>query len=118
MGINHEEYLRSVGPEQLIGNMVLGNLSSLSELSSEGKSGAFFYYTIDGNLVLKTISYSEKRAILDMLPDYYKYLNKYPQSMLIRFLGLHSLETRRSNDMKGKMTKVTKKRNKVYFIVM
>lgn len=37
-GIHSEDYLRSVGPEQLLGNMVLGNLSSLSELSSEGKS--------------------------------------------------------------------------------
>ena len=60
-GIHSDDYLRSVGPEQLLGNMalglsshwdglevtqpspshlhkVLGNLSSLSELSSEGKS--------------------------------------------------------------------------------
>tara|TARA_A100001015_G_C14809084_1_gene640098 strand:+ start:114 stop:332 length:219 start_codon:yes stop_codon:yes gene_type:complete len=48
-GFTGEEYLKSVGPEQLLGNMILGNLSSLSELSSEGKSGAFFYYTADGN---------------------------------------------------------------------
>ena len=32
--------IQYTGPEQLIGNMVLGNLSSLAELSSEGKSGA------------------------------------------------------------------------------
>lgn len=44
-GIDTEFYLRSVGPEQLLGNIILGNLSSLAELSSEGKSGAFFYYT-------------------------------------------------------------------------
>ncbi|CAK0804973.1 unnamed protein product, partial [Prorocentrum cordatum] len=55
-GIRHEDYLKSVGPEQLLGNMILGNLSSLSELSSEGKSGAFFYYTADGKYMMKTVT--------------------------------------------------------------
>jgi len=50
-GIQNDEYLRSVGPERLLGNMVLGNLASLSELTSEGKSGAFFYYTADGKYI-------------------------------------------------------------------
>merc|ERR1712226_592 len=55
-GINHDEYVRSIGPESLLGNLVLGNLASLSELSSEGKSGAFFYYTADGNYMIKTVA--------------------------------------------------------------
>lgn len=36
--------------------MVLGNLSSMSELCSEGKSGALFYYTADGRFLVKTVS--------------------------------------------------------------
>lgn len=40
-------YLCSVGPEKLLGNLILGKLSSLSELSSSGKSGSFFYFTDD-----------------------------------------------------------------------
>eukprot|EP00923_Selenidium_pygospionis_P011050 GHVN01019247.1.p1 GENE.GHVN01019247.1~~GHVN01019247.1.p1 ORF type:complete len:959 (-),score=151.24 GHVN01019247.1:1516-4392(-) len=54
-GVGHYDYLKSVGPEQLVGNMVLGNLSSLSELCSQGKSGAFFYYTSDGRFMIKTV---------------------------------------------------------------
>eukprot|EP01054_Gregarina_sp_Poly1_P011196 Gregarina_sp_Poly_1__11195@NODE_916_length_5724_cov_311_910553_g651_i0_p1_GENE_NODE_916_length_5724_cov_311_910553_g651_i0NODE_916_length_5724_cov_311_910553_g651_i0_p1_ORF_typecomplete_len1136_score166_09PIP5K/PF01504_18/0_00028_NODE_916_length_5724_cov_311_910553_g651_i023165414 len=54
-GLQGPEYLRSVGPEQLVGNMVLGNLSSMSELCSEGKSGALFYYTADGRFLVKTV---------------------------------------------------------------
>lgn len=67
-GLNSEEYLQSIGPEQLVGNMVLGNLASLSELCSEGKSGAFFYYSADGRYLIKTVSvvgsreYSSKNA--------------------------------------------------------
>ncbi|CAE7585403.1 unnamed protein product [Symbiodinium necroappetens] len=59
-GIHSDDYLRSVGPEQLLGNMVLGNLSSLSELSSEGKSGAFFYYTSDGRLGCRSSDFCQK----------------------------------------------------------
>lgn len=55
-GVSSHDYLQSVGPEQLVGNMVLGNLASLSELCSEGKSGAFFYYTADGRFLIKTVS--------------------------------------------------------------
>ncbi|KYK67601.1 phosphatidylinositol-4-phosphate 5-kinase, partial [Toxoplasma gondii TgCatPRC2] len=52
--ISSETYVRSVGPEQLLGNLLLGNLSSLSELVSEGRSGALFYYTADGKFMIKT----------------------------------------------------------------
>ena len=36
------DYLKSIGPEQLIGNLLLGNITSLQEQCSEGKSGSFF----------------------------------------------------------------------------
>lgn len=50
-----EIYLKSIGPESLIGELQMGNLSCLSEQSSTGKSGSFFYYTSDGRFMLKTI---------------------------------------------------------------
>merc|ERR1719277_25587 len=74
-GIQHDDYLRSVGPEQLLGNMVLGNLSSLAELSSEGKSGAFFHYTADGNYMLKTVAPKEYVLLRKMLKPYYEHIN-------------------------------------------
>lgn len=52
-------YLRSVGPENMLGNLILGRLSSLSELSSSGKSGSFFYFTDDSKYMIKTISKNE-----------------------------------------------------------
>ena len=47
-GISKESYLRSVGPENLISNLLKGNLNTLRELVSSGKSGSFFYYSADG----------------------------------------------------------------------
>ena len=37
----------SLGPEQIMGELLLGTMGSLSELMSEGKSGSFFYYSND-----------------------------------------------------------------------
>lgn len=59
-GIKSKEYLTSVGPEQVISNMVLGNLSTLSELLSEGKSGSLFYFTSNGKYIIKTVIKKKK----------------------------------------------------------
>lgn len=55
-GIDETSYMFSLGPEQLLGNMMLGNLSSLSMSLSEGKSGSFFFTSHDGRFLVKTIS--------------------------------------------------------------
>lgn len=114
-GIQHDDYLRSLGPEQLLGNMVLGNLSSLAELSSEGKSGAFFYYTADGNYMLKTVAPKEFVLLRRMLKSYYDHIFNNHGTLLVRFLGLHCLsvrKTRRGPFFIGKSIK------KLYFVVM
>jgi len=112
-GINSEDYLRSVGPEQLLGNMILGNLSSLSELSSEGKSGAFFYYTADGNFMIKTVTKQEKDLLRSMLHDYWTHMSNNPNSLLIHFYGLHSLRVKKNGRNANSSTY-----QKLYFVVM
>jgi len=113
-GINTDDYLRSVGPEQLLGNMILGNLSSLSELSSEGKSGAFFYYTADGNFMIKTVTKQEKDLLRSMMHDYWTHMRNNPNSLLIHFYGLHSLRVKKNG---GRSTN-TSTYQKLYFVVM
>lgn len=109
-GIQTEEYLRSIGPEQLLGNMLLGNLSSLSELSSEGKSGAFFYYTADGQYMLKTVTHKEQQLLKTMLKRYYDHIIQYPGTLICRFLGLHCLKVRKDRHASSAQ--------KLYFVVM
>jgi len=119
-GINHDEYLRSVGPEQLLGNMVLGNLSSLSELSSEGKSGAFFYYTADGKYMIKTVSPKEHKLLKGILKRYYDHITTQPGTLLVRFLGLHSLRVHKERKAGacGCGKTWNQSQRKLYFVVM
>jgi 1-phosphatidylinositol-4-phosphate 5-kinase len=60
-GIGNEEYLRSIGPETMISNLIKGNLNTLQELVSTGKSGSFFYYTADGTLSKREIFYFQNK---------------------------------------------------------
>lgn len=43
--IDNDNYLSSIGPETLLSSILKGDLSTLSELTSTGKSGSFFYYS-------------------------------------------------------------------------
>lgn len=43
----------------MFGNLLSGDLKSLSEVCSTGKSGSFFYYSPDGLYTVKTISKNE-----------------------------------------------------------
>lgn len=113
-GINEDEYLRSSGPEQLLGNMVLGNLSSLSELSSEGKSGAFFYYTADGNYMMKTVTQKEFEVLHQMLKQYYDHIAQNPATLVVRFLGLHCLRVQAQRSYRM----FPSEKKELFFVVM
>ena len=115
-GITEDDYTRSVGPEQLLGNMVLGNLSSLAELSTEGKGGAFFYYTADGRFMIKTVSPTEKRLLKQMLKEYYMHLKENKESLIVRFYGLHGLRVK-SDPILFKQGKY-RNDQKIFFVVM
>lgn len=108
-GINSEEYLQSIGPEQLVGNMVLGNLASLSELCSEGKSGAFFYYSADGKYLIKTITRSAAKFLRHILKDYYEHIVLNPDTLVTRFYGYHAIRLKKKSGNVG---------DKLYFVIM
>jgi 1-phosphatidylinositol-4-phosphate 5-kinase len=82
----------------------------LAELCSSGKSGSFFYYTADGQFVLKTMKKKEFKYFKSFIEIYYKHLSKdNPESLISRLLGLHKVIFFRKN---GKMAK------KIYFCIM
>nr|ACV04226.1 phosphatidylinositol 4-phosphate 5-kinase [Eimeria maxima] len=115
-GIDSLCYIRSVGPDQLLGNLILGNLSSLSELVSEGKSGSLFYYTTDGRFMIKTVSKETAFFMRSILFDYYKHVSTCTNTMLTRLCGLHAL---RLKDKSGKILGHKQPwRRKTYFMVM
>lgn len=102
-GISSEKYLKSLGPENFVGNLVLTNNRSLKELVSTGKSGSFFYFSYDSKYLLKTISQREFYFFKNILQDYYNYMLNNPETLVQRYYGLHSM---------------TLNKQTIYFVVM
>ncbi|KAI9910569.1 hypothetical protein PsorP6_010344 [Peronosclerospora sorghi] len=61
------------------------------ERVSEGKSGAFFYFTEDRKYVVKTLTHDELNFLLSILPQYYTYMKTHPETFMTRFFGCHGL---------------------------
>jgi 1-phosphatidylinositol-4-phosphate 5-kinase len=59
MNISEEEYMKSLGPEQIINSFWTNDFETLQELCSSGKSGSLFYITKDRKYFMKTIPYRE-----------------------------------------------------------
>lgn len=90
--------------------MFNANFKTLRELCSSGKSGSFFYYTSDGNFMLKTIRKDEFKLMKRILRKYYDHLTKdNTDSMISRIYGLHKVIFYRK---KHKLHK------KLYFCIM
>lgn len=71
---------------------------------SNSKSRADFFVTNDKRFFLKTQSKREIRFLLSNLQKYMEHLDKYPHSLMVRFLGVHRI--------------VIPSEMKTYFIVM
>ncbi|XP_038151066.1 phosphatidylinositol 4-phosphate 5-kinase-like protein 1 isoform X1 [Cyprinodon tularosa] len=71
---------------------------------SNSKSKADFFLTNDKRFFLKTQNEREIRFLLSNLPAYMEHLEKYPHSLMVRFLGVHQI--------------VVPNQLKKYFIVM
>jgi len=104
-GVSDADYMLSLGPEQILGELLVGTMGSLSELFSEGKSGSFFYFSNDGRYLIKTIPHRELLSLISILPQYYAHIEKQPHTLLPRFMGAHRLRLPKGN-------------RKVHFIVM
>ena len=80
-------------------------------LFSSGKSGSFFYYTQDGNFMLKTIRRDEFKLMKGILRQYYDHLTKENTDTLIsRIFGLHKIIFKRKHTLKAD--------KKIYFCIM
>ncbi|OQR89837.1 phosphatidylinositol 4-phosphate 5-kinase D3 (PIPK-D3/GPCR-PIPK) [Thraustotheca clavata] len=61
------------------------------ERFSEGKSGAFLYFTGDQRFILKTCTQAEQLYLLQILPQYMRHLTSFPNSFLSRYVGCYEL---------------------------
>ena len=69
------------------------NIINLSKLTkSEGQSGSIFFHSHDKKFIIKTISHSELKAMINnLLLNYYKLLTENNFSILSRIYGLYTL---------------------------
>ncbi|CAI5741710.1 unnamed protein product [Peronospora destructor] len=63
--------------------------TTAKERVSAGSSGAFMFFSGDNSLLVKSLKEKECRALVDMAPQYARYLTANPHSRLIRFFGCH-----------------------------
>ncbi|KAJ1435008.1 Phosphatidylinositol-4-phosphate 5-kinase, core [Sesbania bispinosa] len=68
--------------------------SGLRDLSSPGKSGSIFYLSKDDRFVIKTLTKSELKVLLNMLPKYYRYVGDHENTLITKFFGLHRITLR------------------------
>eukprot|EP01102_Stenamoeba_stenopodia_P017336 TRINITY_DN6194_c1_g1_i7.p1 TRINITY_DN6194_c1_g1~~TRINITY_DN6194_c1_g1_i7.p1 ORF type:complete len:803 (-),score=175.70 TRINITY_DN6194_c1_g1_i7:84-2492(-) len=90
-GIDEREYLLALGPEQVLGNTLIGNLGALRMQVSEGKSGSYFFKTRDKKIFVKTISLSEEFTLKRILPMYFRHMEANPHSLITYFFGFHKV---------------------------
>jgi len=57
-----------------------------------GKSGEFFFFSSDENLVIKTISKGELNTLLEVLPDFVRHFKENPNSMIAKIFGVFTFE--------------------------
>ncbi|CAI5745074.1 unnamed protein product [Peronospora destructor] len=65
--------------------------ATTKERFSEGRSGAFMFYTSDESLIVKTLSPEECSFLRKMAPNYEAYMTSNPDTLLMRFYGCHSV---------------------------
>lgn len=97
-GIEELDYMKSLGPEQILNSFWTNNFETLYELCSSGKSGSLFYYTKDRKYMMKTIPKREYLKMREFLKGYYNYLKANPESLIIRFYGLHQVQWHDENN--------------------
>jgi len=83
-GVDDESYLNSVGQQE--------GLSEISTQETGSKSGQKFLISHDGRYFMKTTTASEARFFMKVLPDYYRHMKDYRNSLLCRFFGLHRIK--------------------------
>lgn len=89
-GIDNEEYAKSFE-------------KTCKEKFSEGRSGAFMFFSSNEKCIVKTTTKSESLALHAIMPQYVKHLKENPNSLVVRFLGAHC---------------ITMYGNELYFVVM
>jgi len=90
--VDQSEYLYWLGPHRVYGNLLLGNISTIIEVSNTGRSGSFLYKTVNEKYIIKTLPQEEKLLLKHNLLSYCRHMTDNPNSLLTKFLGLYVMD--------------------------
>ena len=66
--------------------------NGLISVSSNSRSGSFFYFTHDKQLLVKSIDDSEVQMLQKLVPSYTEYVRQHKDTLLPRFYGCHAIK--------------------------
>eukprot|EP01064_Diplonema_japonicum_P019512 TRINITY_DN2823_c5_g1_i2.p1 TRINITY_DN2823_c5_g1~~TRINITY_DN2823_c5_g1_i2.p1 ORF type:complete len:909 (+),score=209.75 TRINITY_DN2823_c5_g1_i2:83-2809(+) len=89
-GLDKTAYLRSLGIDIMVFNLLFGNLCTLKQMSSSSLSGSIFFVSHDERFIVKSLPSDEFNTFRKMLPQYFKHMTANPDSLITRFCGLYS----------------------------
>ncbi|GAM23152.1 hypothetical protein SAMD00019534_063270 [Acytostelium subglobosum LB1] len=67
-------------------------ISEFEEVTTIGRSGSFFFRSLDNRYFIKTIPNNEFITFTKIFSSYYQHITKYPNNLLPRFFGLYRLK--------------------------
>jgi len=81
----------SVAPQKVLQSLGLDSPEYVS-LSTNSKSGEFFFFSHDRQFVIKTIGSKEYSVLARLMPAYQDHIHRVPRSLIVRFAGLFCME--------------------------
>jgi len=94
---HHLRKIHGISAKSFLGSWILpAKKEDVTLDESTGRSGSMFYMTEDKKYFFKTILHAEVGALMVMLEDYVKHLNKHKRSFIMKVFGMYRLETGRT----------------------
>jgi len=67
------------------------DFQTFAELCSSGKSGSFFYFTMNNCFLLKTIPRHEFKLMKTILKNYHTHITDNPETLISKCYGIHKV---------------------------
>ena len=58
-----------------------------------GSSGSFFFFSHDRKFIIKTMTSSELKSFLPIVPDYLRHYKENPNSLMSKIFGIFTIKT-------------------------
>lgn len=86
-GFSNDDLKKSLDP------MIQANISQiLKSGEGMGKSGSFFFFSHDGNFLIKSMTTDDFNTFMKLFRSYFEHVNCFADSLLARIYGIYSVK--------------------------